>query len=365
MALPAEPPGASEHDTPLPPQFRIIFLATYRSAARDLEEAATRSTATATASEAHGLLEERDSDFGAGAFSLGTAETYLLADSTELTAWRSGLGAYVLVGDSLAAIDEIPEAERSFAASVEAAGLAKGDELMWVHRVIVGEVPAEACPPLHYGTEVMLSRGASARVARGYSSATNAGPDHIRAIVKGLVHATLLWVITDRISRDATSMLVEAQADPNSLLSERGDRTRALVVESRLLVEIARRMETGLVEAVHATFTAASESWSIRDEIHVVGQRVDAIASVIDSLRIEQRARSDHRRNILLFAIGFTSIAQSVIAGYELAMGDDIASGPRTRVVMSLVTTAPVLLGVIAAMVWVLTNWWSSSRGHD
>lgn len=246
---------------------------------------------------------------------------------------------------------------------VVAAGARHG-AVLWVHRLFVGPVDA-AVVSLHYAREVLLSRGARARIGEGVSSLTDAADDHLLAVLEALCVATQIWSIVDDIARRAHDLAADAAAMGATVRhgpEQLADRAGQLALEARAFVELSRRLRSSLLDGRGVVFEAAIVAWRIDHDLDTLLGQADACARYAELQSEALRSRSDHRRNTLLFAVGATSVTQSLIAGYELAVGDDTSWGDAPRPLLAIATGLPVVVGVSAALVVVLASWLADRR---
>ena len=230
---------------------------------------------------------------------------------------------------------------------------------LWVHRIIVEPMQVERIVPLAYGTTCELSRGAKCIVGDGFSSATNVEEDHIEAIEDGLFAASQAWVVYDWLVSEASDLL--ESLDPELSTSE-GDVGAAkltagaarVAFTARKLTSFMRRQQQGVIDGRGVVYRAAIRTWGLEEELQSLVERADGYVEFVQLQASEMRSRSDRRRNILLFCLSFTAIAQVISGAYELLTGTATAIGPSPRPIIFFVTSAVTLmvlaLGLFYAM---------------
>ena len=233
---------------------------------------------------------------------------------------------------------------------------------LWVHRVLINTPLVERVVPLAYGKRCTLSRGAVCTIADGFSAVTDADDDHVAAVIDGLFAATQSWLAYDWLSRESLRLLSfsyagDAASDKRSANAgtKSIDEPAALAFQARTLAAFFQRLDQGLVDGEEAVYNTAVSVWGLDSELDRLIDRADAYVEYIQARAADKRGQVDRRRNLLLFGLSFTALAQVVAAAFELLTGttDKVGPSPRLGLFISLcaLTATGLAIGVVYALV--------------
>lgn len=229
--------------------------------------------------------------------------------------------------------------------------------VLWVHRILVNTGLVGEVASLAYGETCVLSRGARCVVADGFSAVEDAGEDHVAAAVLGLFAATEAWVGYDWLSRESVALLVDASS--GTIPTGRdvtASEPAAVAFQARALTAYLRRLHQGLVDGNEAIYTTAVRTWGLDSELASLVDRSDAYVEYLQAQLSERRSRVDRRRNLLLFGLSFTALAQTIAAAFELLAGESADLGPSLRLMVALLVAALMIGGLLVGLVFAMVD---------
>lgn len=349
---------------------RIRLIAPFRLATAEVDMGEVQSPdASDPGMEAADLTRERDAPRGSSAFGNAVRRQRRRIDQfdTELLVGQLGVAALVVevaaeVGDELRLRElEFLSTVRGFVQSncrslaeqyFPGAALSDRSEVLWVHRIFVGEYSVNDVVPLAYGLPVELSRGATAIVGDGFSGLIDGRRDHIQAMESGLFLATQTWLVHEDLTGRMLDLLRSRHADGDAT-RKRGARGRGEVLdvsvvslEARELAGYLRRQRRGLVDAQARIFDVALEVWGVDADVDNLVQRCDSHAEFVRSQLDYRRSAADRRRNALLFGLSLTAISQTIMLIFDFLTGTTSVVGPAPRTAISVISIAIVGFGL-------------------
>lgn len=220
--------------------------------------------------------------------------------------------------------------------------------LLWWHRLLDPRLQqaADRLCQLEGSAQVDLRAGVVLQVADGYSCLSGGDDDDRRAVLQGLLQATELWLVSDRLQR----RLSESTA--SLLRGDEGDladvQAKALVLsesselQGQLLAE-QLRYTTG---AALLTLETAARGWRTPVDLAPLIARAGQLEAAVARRVEERRAEQDRKAGRLLTGIAVISALAVLLSVFETAVGGAPDYGQPVR----LVFAAAVLL-VSAAVV--------------
>jgi len=233
---------------------------------------------------------------------------------------------------------------------------------LWTHRLIISEGEPPPIVPLQYGRSLDLANGARVVVGEGFSALVNPSPDHRDAVVDALFLATQAWVIHDDIWNRSEQLMAAGGAGDRDDTNRLERLTSEIGTDARRLAMFVRHQRQGLLDGRGRVYDMALDMWRLDAELPVLIDRADAYLQQLSLQLAQLRSRSDHRRNLLLFGLGFTSLTQTGATLFELTTGTDVGLGPAPRPLLALALGGPMAVAVVISVAWVISGWLKDRR---
>jgi hypothetical protein len=226
------------------------------------------------------------------------------------------------------------------------------DGFLWWHRLLVGDDDGSApeWTEVDRHEAVELRRGVRLRVGNGYSQLQGGDERDLRDVVGGLVLATQVWLVADRLQRRLTEhagllRVSTGHAELDRQQRDAADLTEQAALETQVLLEEIRYTEALRLAALQA----ACRTWQVDPDLGPLVRSIDRLRQSVER-RLQQRR--DERAawlNRLLVGLTVVGALSVVLAVFETTVGEALPGD--VHVVRLAVGAGTVLVGVVAMVV--------------